>query len=107
MASPCPIRSGRNDWMTVSEAVRFEFQQTPRRKPIHRSGVYRWIHDGKVEARKFGDHWYINRSSLSNFCRGQLPQRLHSPRPSGIPQALAARARILSGVNAPKTGGER
>ena len=70
-ASLNPTVSSHEEWLTIPETIEYHFQQTPTKKRIHRQTVYRWIHNGKVEARLYGEQWYVSRESLETYCQGR------------------------------------
>ena len=94
-------------WLTVKEAVSLHQNLTQRSRGIHSSAIYRWIYAGRINGEKRAGTMYVERTSLVAFCKPIPGRRIPRPMPSESGEALAARARILSGVNAPKTGGER
>jgi hypothetical protein len=107
MASPCPTVPSHDEWLDVPDTVQNHFQQTPRKRPIHRSAVYRWIRTGKVEARQYGERWYISRESLTAYCQGRPNTKTPRTRPSEDKRGQAARDRLLNITTPPQTGGER
>lgn len=55
----------RDEWMTVEEALAFANSRLP--KPVHRTTIYRWTNQGRVEAVVAAGKRYISRSCLEEF----------------------------------------
>ena len=86
--------SNCSSWLTVNEAVAFHHQNTPRKRPIHRSAVYRWIRSGKVIGERCGGSLYICRQSLASFCEGRPALQRQEIHPADERRAEAAVQRM-------------
>jgi len=105
-----------SEWLTVREAVRFHYENTPRQKPIHRSAMYRIVHDPEhpVRGEWFAGELFVDRASLEAFVRGGRRRRPGSGRgrrhatPADATHAAAAieRLRNKHGIATDAKGGE-
>lgn len=103
-----------SEWLTVRGAVRFHFENTPRTKPIHRSAMYRIVHDPEhpVRGEWFAGELFVHRASLEAFVRGGRRRRPARGRRHATPadetHAAAAIERIRSkhGIATDAKGGE-
>ena len=105
MDKACP--DSLPDWITVKDTGTLHQELTQRSRPIHGSAIYRWIYDGRVNGEKRAGTMYVERASIVAFCQPVPGRRMPRLSPSDSSQALTARARILSRVDAPSLGGER
>ena len=100
-----------SEWLTVREAVRLHYENTPREKPIHRSAVYRWVDDPQhpVRGQWFAGELFVERASLLACCRDGVPRgRRRGARANTDAQVAATLDRIhrRHGVAVPARGGE-
>ena len=81
-------------WLTITEAVRFHFEHTPRQRQIHRSAPYRWASDNDhpVNGEWFAGQLYIERASLDAFCRDGRRRRSRPGRHQATPADAAQAA---------------
>ena len=101
-------------WLTVVEAVRFHYENTPRQREIHRSAPYRWASDPihPVLGEWFAGQLYIERASLDAFCRDGRRRRSRSGRrhATSADAAYAAdavkRMRTKHAISTDANGGE-
>ncbi len=103
-----------SEWLTVRDAVRFHYENTPRTNQIHRSAMYRMVHDPEhpVRGEWFAGELFVDRASLEAFVRGGRRRRPDRGRRNANPadaiQAAAAieRMRHKHGIATNAKGGE-
>ncbi len=92
------------DRLTVPEAVEFHFRNTPRKRPLHRSAMYRLLKSGRIDGEVRGGTVYVNAESLAHYCAGRPASEAAAPRPSEVARSEAALQRIR---DRHRVGGDR
>jgi len=95
------------EWLTVTEAADYHHKHTPRKRPIHRSAIYRWLRNGRVLGEERGGTMYVQRASLAAFCAGRPVQVAGPLNPSEPQRGKIARNRIMESMRRPRSGGLR